>query len=247
MGGANIIDVGGESTRPGAAQVSAEVEQERVLPVIAAIVAELTETKNTSVQISIDTMNASTAKAAIAAGAHIINDVSGGLADEQMLHVAAASNATLVISHWRGFSNTMDSLAEYQNVAVEVAAELAARVAAAEAAGVARNKIVIDPGLGFAKDMKQNWQLVARLDELEKLQLPILVGASRKRFIAAALDAELDARESGQIGNERRDLATAVLTALLIQRKLWGVRVHNVIATSDAIAMVEALQSAGAQ
>jgi dihydropteroate synthase len=141
----------------------------------------------------------------------------------------------------------MDSLAEYQNVAVEVAAELAARVAAAEAAGVARNKIVIDPGLGFAKDMKQNWQLVARLDELEKLQLPILVGASRKRFIAAALDAELDARESGQIGNERRDLATAVLTALLIQRKLWGVRVHNVIATSDAIAMVEALQSAGAQ
>jgi dihydropteroate synthase len=247
MGGANIIDVGGESTRPGAAQVSAEVEQERVLPVIAAIVAELTETKNTSVQISIDTMNASTAKAAIAAGAHIINDVSGGLADEQMLHVAAASNATLVISHWRGFSNTMDSLAEYQNVAVEVAAELAARVAAAEAAGVARNKIVIDPGLGFAKDMKQNWQLVARLDELEKLQLPILVGASRKRFIAAALDAELDASESGQIGNERRDLATAVLTALLIQRKLWGVRVHNVIATSDAIAMVEALQSAGAQ
>ena len=247
MGGANIIDVGGESTRPGAAQVSAEVEQERVLPVIAAIVAELTETKNTSVQISIDTMNASTAKAAIAAGAHIINDVSGGLADEQMLHVAAASNATLVISHWRGFSNTMDSLAEYQNVAVEVAAELAARVAAAQAAGVARNKIVIDPGLGFAKDMKQNWQLVARLDELEKLQLPILVGASRKRFIAAALDAELDASESGQIGNERRDLATAVLTALLIQRKLWGVRVHNVIATSDAIAMVEALQSAGAQ
>ncbi|MEY4263028.1 MAG: hypothetical protein RLY88_736 [Actinomycetota bacterium] len=247
MGGANIIDVGGESTRPGAAQVSAEVEQERVLPVIAAIVAELTDTKNTSVQISIDTMNASTAKAAIAAGAHIINDVSGGLADEQMLHVAAASNATLVISHWRGFSNTMDSLAEYQNVAVEVAAELAARVAAAEAAGVARNKIVIDPGLGFAKDMKQNWQLVARLDELEKLQLPILVGASRKRFIAAALDAELDASESGQIGNERRDLATAVLTALLIQRKLWGVRVHNVIATSDAIAMVEALQSAGAQ
>lgn len=247
MGGANIIDVGGESTRPGAAQVSAEVEQERVLPVIAAIVAELTETKNTSVQISIDTMNASTAKAAIAAGAHIINDVSGGLADEQMLHVAAASNATLVISHWRGFSNTMDSLAEYQNVAVEVAAELAARVAAAQAAGVARNKIVIDPGLGFAKDMKQNWQLVARLDELEKLQLPILVGASRKRFIAAALDAELEASESGQIGNERRDLATAVLTALLIQRKLWGVRVHNVIATSDAIAMVEALQSAGAQ
>jgi dihydropteroate synthase len=247
MGGANIIDVGGESTRPGAAQVSAEVEQERVLPVIAAIVAELTDTKNTSVQISIDTMNASTAKAAIAAGAHIINDVSGGLADEQMLHVAAASNATLVISHWRGISNTMDSLAEYQNVAVEVAAELAARVAAAQAAGVARNKIVIDPGLGFAKDMKQNWQLVARLDELEKLQLPILVGASRKRFIAAALDAELDASESGQIGNERRDLATAVLTALLIQRKLWGVRVHNVIATSDAIAMVEALQSAGAQ
>ena len=249
MGGANIIDVGGESTRPGATQVSAQVEQERVLPVIVAIVAELAATGNQAVQISIDTMNASTAAAAVAAGAHIINDVSGGLADPQMFATAAATDATLVISHWRGFSNTMDSLAEYQNVALEVAAELTARVAAAEAAGVDRGKIVIDPGLGFAKDMKQNWQLVARLDELEKLGLPILVGASRKRFIAATLDAQLqadqgDGAEAGQIGNDRRDLATAVLTALLIQRNLWGVRVHNVIATSDAIAMVEALHSA---
>jgi dihydropteroate synthase len=245
MGGVNIIDVGGESTRPGAAQVSAEVEQQRVLPVIEAIVAELATTGNSSVQISIDTMNASTAAAAVAVGAKIINDVSGGLADANMLAVAASTGATLVISHWRGFSDTMDSLADYQNVAVEVTAELHQRVAAAEAAGVARAQIVIDPGLGFAKDMKQNWQLVARLDELEKLGLPILVGASRKRFIAAALDAQLETSEDGQIGNERRDLATAVLTALLIQRKLWAVRVHNVIATSDAIAMVEALHSAG--
>jgi dihydropteroate synthase len=127
-----------------------------------------------------------------------------------------------------------------------VAAELKLRIDAAVSAGVSRNKIILDPGLGFAKDMGQNWELVARLDELDKLGLPILVGASRKRFIAGALDAELDAAdaESGQINNGRRDLATAVLTALLLQRKLWGVRVHNVIATNDAIAIVEALRFA---
>jgi dihydropteroate synthase len=127
-----------------------------------------------------------------------------------------------------------------------VAAELKLRIDAAVSAGVARNKIILDPGLGFAKDMGQNWELVARLDELDKLGLPILVGASRKRFIAGALDADLDSANSasGQISNSRRDLATAVLTALLLQRKLWGVRVHNVIATNDAIAIVEALRFA---
>lgn len=232
IAGANIIDVGGESTRPGAQRVGADVEQGRVLPVISAI-AEKQE-----VQISIDTMNAETARLAVAAGASIINDVSGGLADEQMFAVAAETGATLVISHWRGFSDIMNTQNVYHDVAVDVARELSERVAAALAAGVARDKIVIDPGLGFAKDMKQNWQLVARLDELEKLGLPILVGASRKRFIAGTIEPE----EPNEASNDRRDLATAVLTAMLLQRKLWGVRVHNVLATTDAISVVAALK-----
>jgi dihydropteroate synthase len=245
IGGANIIDVGGESTRPGAERISTDEELARVIPVIEAIRAELLATGRNDVQISIDTMNASTALAALAAGAKIINDVSGGLADEKMFQVAAATGATLVISHWRGFSTQMDQLNQYQDVAREVAIELQNRVDAAIATGVSKSKIVIDPGLGFAKDMEQNWKLVARLDELEKLGYPILVGASRKRFIAGALDAELDGAglADGSISNNRRDLATAVLTALLMQRKLWGVRVHNVVATSDAIAIVRALHA----
>lgn len=246
MGGANIIDIGGESTRPGADRVAPETELSRVVPVIEAIVAELQRIDRRDVQISIDTMNASTALAAVAAGASIINDVSGGLADEKMFGLAAASGAKLVISHWRGFSNEMQNNAQYLDVAREVAIELEARVAAAVSAGVRRNRIIIDPGLGFAKDMQQNWQLVARLDELEKLDLPILVGASRKRFIAGALEAGLEP-DAAEVSNQRRDLATAVLTALLLQRKIWGVRVHNVIATSDAIAVVEALRTSANQ
>ena len=232
LAGAQIIDIGGESTRPGAERVTLEEEQSRVVPVIKAI-AEL----NLGAAISIDTMNAETAELAIAAGANIINDVSGGLADEAMLGVAAKHDVVIILSHWRGHSDVMNTMASYQNVAEEVATELQARVDAAIAAGVGRDKIVVDPGLGFAKDMKQNWQLVARLDEIEKLGLPILVGASRKRFIAGALDEE----EPNSVSHERRDVATAVLTALLMQRKLWGVRVHNVISTVDAISIVSAL------
>jgi dihydropteroate synthase len=232
LAGAQIIDIGGESTRPGAERVNIEEEQARVIPVIKAI-AEL----QLGVQISIDTMNANTAELALANGANIINDVSGGLADDEMFAVAAKSNAVIVLSHWRGHSDIMNTMAAYQNVAEEVATELQQRVDAAIAAGIKREKIVVDPGLGFAKDMKQNWQLVARLDEIEKLGLPILVGASRKRFIAGALDEE----EPNSVSHERRDVATAVLTALLMQRKLWGVRVHNVLATVDAISIVSAL------
>jgi dihydropteroate synthase len=234
IAGADIIDIGGESTRPGAERISLEEEQRRVIPVIEAIVAQL------GAKVSIDTMNSATAAAAIAAGASIINDVSGGLADPQMFAVAAETGATIVISHWRGFSNVMDTQNTYNEIGADVAAELSTRVDAALAAGVAREQIVIDPGLGFAKDMKQNWQLVARLDQLEKLGLPILVGASRKRFIAGAI--ELD--ESVTVSTERRDVATAVLTALLLQRKLWGIRVHNVLATTDAIRVVAALRDA---
>ncbi len=246
IGGANVIDIGGESTRPGAARVAPEVELSRVIPVIDALVAELAATNRRDVRISIDTMNATTALAAVSAGAQIINDVSGGLADPKMFSVAAATGAEIVISHWRGFSDGMDQLNTYLDLAAEVAAELKLRIDAAVSAGVSRNKIILDPGLGFAKDMGQNWELVARLDELDKLGLPVLVGASRKRFIAGALDAELEADDAatGQISNNRRDLATAVLTALLLQRKLWGVRVHNVVATNDAIAIVETLRFA---
>ena len=233
ISGADIIDVGGESTRPGAERISLEEEQARVIPVIAEIA------KLKLAEISIDTMNSDTARKAVAAGATIINDVSGGLADPDMFQVAAETNATLIISHWRGFSAEMDKLNHYEDIAKDVANELALQVAKAEAAGVSRDKIVVDPGLGFAKDMKQNWELVARLDEIEKLGLPILVGASRKRFIAGALAEDIQS-----VSNERRDVATAVLTALLLQRKLWGVRVHNVLATADAINVVAALREA---
>lgn len=232
ISGADIIDIGGESTRPGAERITVEEEQTRVLPAIKKIVeADL------GVRLSIDTMNAATAREAVALGVSIINDVSGGLADPDMFSVAAKTKATLVISHWRGHSNIMNTLNSYQDVAVEVAQELQLRVDAAITSGVPTGNIVIDPGLGFAKDMKQNWQLVARLDEIEKLGLPVLVGASRKRFIAGALDED----EPNSVSHERRDVATAVLTALLMQRKLWGVRVHNVIATVDAISIVGAL------
>lgn len=250
IGGADIIDIGGESTRPGAQRISVQEELARVIPVIEALVAELSSTGRSDVKISIDTMNSATALAAVAAGAKIINDVSGGLADEKMFAVAAATGSHIVISHWRGFSTEMDQLNQYLDVAREVGIELQSRVDAALAAGVAKGKIIIDPGLGFAKDMSQNWKLVARLDELQKLGYPILVGASRKRFIAGALDAELESAtasgsqdgQAGVVSNSRRDLATAVLTALLLQRPLWGVRVHNVVATQDAIAVVAALR-----
>ena len=234
--GANIIDLGGESTRPGALRVKLEDEQARVLPVIKELAAN-TEFKSSGAIISIDTMNAQTAALAVAAGASIVNDVSGGLADEQMFAALKDLNCKFIISHWRGFSETMDSMNNYTSVAIDVAKELTERVAKAQAAGISKDRLIIDPGLGFAKDIAQNWHLVARLDELEKLGLPILVGASRKRFLAGALEPE----DAAGVSNQRRDLATAVLTALLLQRKLWGVRVHNVSTTLDAIKVVEAL------
>jgi dihydropteroate synthase len=234
--GANIIDLGGESTRPGALRVKLEDEQARVLPVIKELAANA-EFKSSGAIISIDTMNAQTAALAVAAGASIVNDVSGGLADVQMFAALKDLDCKFIISHWRGFSETMDSMNNYTSVAIDVAKELTERVAKAQAAGISKDRLIIDPGLGFAKDIAQNWHLVARLDELEKLGLPILVGASRKRFLAGALEPE----GAAGVSNQRRDLATAVLTALLLQRKLWGVRVHNVSTTLDAIKVVEAL------
>jgi len=210
--GAHILDVGGESTRPGAKRVSEEEEIARVVPVIEAI-------KDLGARISIDTMNSETAAAAIAAGASIINDVSGGKNDPRIFDLAAATDTTLIISHWRGHSTEMDQLNQYENIGREVAQELMEQVEKAKGAGV--TKIVIDPGLGFAKDVEQNWQLLDELHELEKLDLPILIGASRKRFIAAKLN--------GEDTVEARDLATAELMAKLTEKhSLWGVRVHNV-------------------
>lgn len=210
--GANILDVGGESTRPGAARISIEQEIARVIPIIQAI-------KKLGVQISIDTMNSETAEAAVAAGATIINDVSGGKNDPQIFAVAAQTKSTLIISHWRGHSTEMDQLNQYENIGREVTQELLTQVEKAKRAGV--SQIVIDPGLGFAKNVEQNWQLLEELNELEKLGLPILIGASRKRFIAAKLQVE----DSIQA----RDEATADLMAKLNEKhSLWGVRVHNV-------------------
>ena len=213
--GAHILDVGGESTRPGAVRVPIAEEIARVVPVIAAI-------KNLDAKISIDTMNSETARAAVAAGASIINDVSGGLNDPTIFNVAAETNTTLIISHWRGHSDRMDELNQYESIGRDVANELEAQVAKAKAAGV--TKIVIDPGLGFAKDADQNWQLLDELHELERLGLPILIGASRKRFIAARLE--------GEDTIEARDEATAKLMAELTKKhSLWGLRIHNVQAT----------------
>lgn len=230
--GAEIIDVGGESTRPGAMRVSLAGEQDRVLPIVSQISKEL------DVLISIDTMNSSTAKLAVEHGANIVNDVSGGLADPEIFGAISKLNCSYILGHWRGHSDVMDGLVTYSDVAREVVGELAEQVSMAVADGISRERIIVDPGLGFAKDMKQNWDLVARLNELEQLGLPILVGASRKRFLASVLNAA----DPGSVSNPRRDVATAVLTALLLQRKLWGVRVHNVEATSDAIKVVAALK-----
>jgi len=231
--GAQIIDVGGESTRPGAVRVTAAEEQARILPVIRAIQSELKLT------ISVDTINSSTARKAVKAGANIVNDISGGLSDPQMFAAIQDLDCKYVLGHWRGNPQTMESLAHYSDVAREVVAELAEQVAMAVAAGISRDRIIVDPGLGFAKDIYQNWDLVNRLDELERLGLPVLVGASRKRFLAHALSAE----DPASVSMPRRDVATAVLTALLLQRKLWGVRVHDVQSTSDAIAIVSSLKN----
>ncbi|MGB4706747.1 MAG: dihydropteroate synthase [Aquiluna sp.] len=230
--GAQIVDVGGESTRPGAERTSLETEQTRVLPVIAAI------TNKLNVTVSIDTMNSATARKAVEAGAKIVNDISGGLADPEMFNAIKDLDCHYVLGHWRGHSDQMDSFAVYSDVAREVVAELAEQVAMAVASGISRERIIVDPGLGFAKDIHQNWDLVNRLDELEKLSLPVLVGASRKRFLAHALSPS----DPASVAMPRRDLATAVLTALLLQRKLWGVRVHDVQSTNDAIAIVRALK-----
>ncbi|MBA8817691.1 dihydropteroate synthase [Microbacterium halimionae] len=218
--GAHILDIGGESTRPGAARVESAVEQERVLPVIEALAAE-------GAAVSIDTMNAATARAAVAAGARIVNDVSGGLSDPDMLASVADTDAEIILQHWRGPSADMYARAEYDDLVRDVAAELRGRMAAAEAAGIPLSRVVLDPGIGFGKRGAQNWTVLRALPHLVALGTRMLVGTSRKRFLADAL--------GDGASEQRRDLATAVTSVLAAQSGAWAVRVHDARATRDAL------------
>ena len=206
--GVDIIDIGGESTRPGADRVSEEEEIARTIPVIK-------ELAKHGAKISIDTMRASTAKAAITAGASIINDVSGGLSDPEMLQTAARLQVPYIAMHWRGASKDMNSRAVYGDVVNDVLAELNERIEAALDAGIAKDKLIIDPGIGFAKDAEHNWAIIDSIDRFVALGYPVLVGASRKRFL-------------GGDSPDEREAATIQLTKRLGATGVWAVRVHSV-------------------
>ena len=229
--GADVVDVGGESTRPGAGRIDADTEAARVLPVVRDLVAE-------GVRVSIDTTRAAVADAALEAGATLVNDVSGGLADPSMARVVATARVPWVLMHWRGPSDRMAELASYEDVIGEVRSELVARADAAVLAGVDPDRIVLDPGLGFAKTAAHNWALLRRLDVLVALGFPVLVGASRKRFLGQLL-AEADGTVRPLPG---RDTATAAVSALAAHAGAWGVRVHDVDSTMDAVAVAAAWQ-----
>lgn len=228
--GADILDVGGESTRPGAERVDPAVEQLRVVPVVRALA-------DAGAVVSIDTMNAVTALAAVEAGARIVNDVSGGLADPGMLQAVAETDAEVVLGHWRGPSSDMYAQADYSDVVADVLAELSARVEAAAGAGIAPSRVIVDPGIGFGKRGTQNWAALRGTTRLAGLGPRVLVGTSRKRFLAETL-AGADARDD--IGEARRDLATAVTSVLAAQAGAWGVRVHDVASTVDALRIAHA-------
>lgn len=224
--GADLLDVGGESTRPGATRVPADEEQRRILPVIEALAAE-------GALVSVDTMNAATATASVAAGARVVNDVSGGLADPDMLAAVAATDADVVLQHWRGHSADMYRAAVYDDIVAEVLGELDERVAAARDAGIPDERIILDPGFGFGKTPEQNWQVVRGLDRLLAGGHRVLLGTSRKRMLViAAQGAGIELE-----GEARLDLATAVTSVLAAQAGVWAVRVHDVAATRLALAV----------
>ena len=231
--GADYVDVGGESTRPGADRVDATEECRRVLPVIR-------ELSAAGVRTSVDTTRAEVAEAALHAGAVLVNDVSGGLADEGMAKLVAESGAPWVLMHWRGHSREMYAAAQYGDVVTEVCAELTARIEDAVAAGVRPDQLVLDPGLGFAKRAEHNWALLAGLDRLVALGLPVLVGASRKTFLGRLLAAS----DGSPRPAEERDAATLATTVLAAQAGAWGVRVHGAAASVDALRTVEAVRAA---
>ena len=213
--GVDIIDVGGESTRPGAERVSAEEEEARVLPVIKGLV-------KSGVTLSIDTMRASTAKLAVEAGASIVNDVSGGAADPDMFSTVASLGCKYTLMHWRGHSKDMNSKAIYDDVVSDVIEEVKIQLDKALAAGILRENIILDPGIGFAKDAEHNWEILERLDEFVALGYPVLIGHSRKRFLG------------GDHPDEREE-ATVKVTQNLVGKGIWAVRVHGVRANVEAI------------
>jgi dihydropteroate synthase len=228
--GGDIIDVGGESTRPGATRPEVSEELRRVLPVVRELAAA-------GACVSIDTMRAAVAQQALAAGARLVNDVSGGRSDPGMLRLVAESGVPYVGTHWRGHSHDMQSKASYADVVAEVVAELRSQLDEAERAGVATDKLIIDPGFGYAKTAEHNWQVLQRLEEFEVLGRPMLVGASRKAFLGRLLaDPDGTPRPAKQ-----RDDATTALTTVLALRGVWGVRVHSVRASRDAIAVAQRL------
>ncbi|TFV71269.1 dihydropteroate synthase [Blastococcus sp. CT_GayMR20] len=230
--GADYVDVGGESTRPGADRVDIDEECRRVIPVIR-------ELSAAGVRTSVDTTRAEVAEAAIVAGATLVNDVSGGLADKNMADLVAEAGVPWVLMHWRGHSREMYAAARYGDVVTEVCAELTARVEDVVAAGVAPEQLVLDPGLGFAKRGEHNWALLAHLDRLVALGLPVLVGASRKTFLGTLLAApDGTARPA-----EQRDDATLATTVVAAQAGVWGVRVHDAAASVDAVRTVEAVRA----
>ncbi|MEW1633180.1 dihydropteroate synthase [Streptomyces sp. NPDC093801] len=232
--GADLVDVGGESTRPGATRVDAEEELRRVVPVVRGLASE-------GVAVSVDTMRATVAEQAVAAGARLVNDVSGGLADPRMIPAVAATDVPFVVMHWRGFSDNMNSLAVYHDVLGEVTAELRARIDAVVSGGISPERIVVDPGLGFAKNAEHDLALVARLPELRALGFPLLVAASRKRFLGRVLAGAADAAPPPA---RERDAATAAVSAIAAHQGAWAVRVHEVRATADAVRVARAVEGA---
>jgi dihydropteroate synthase len=231
--GADLIDVGGESTRPGASRVDEAEELRRVIPVVRGLASE-------GVTVSVDTMRAGVAEQSVAAGAVLVNDVSGGLADPGMIPVVADAGVPFVVMHWRGFSESMNSRAVYGDVVGEVVAELRERMEAVIEGGVAPEKLVIDPGLGFAKNAAQDLALVAHLDRLRALGRPLLVAASRKRFLGHVLAGEGAAPPPAR----ERDAATAAVSALSAAAGAWAVRVHAVRPTADAVRVARAVEGA---
>jgi len=230
--GADILDVGGESARPGAIRTEVSEELRRVLPVIKELAAA-------GACVSTDTMRISVAEPAIAAGARLVNDVSGGKADPGMLRFVADAGVPYICMHWRGHAEDMQSKARYHDVVSEVIAELRDQLDAAQSAGVPAEKLIIDPGLGFAKTAEHNWQLLQRLEEFDVLGRPMLMGVSRKSFLGRLLAAA----DGSPRPPKERDDATTAFTAVLALREVWGVRVHSVRASRDAIAVAQRLLS----
>jgi dihydropteroate synthase len=230
--GADLVDVGGESTRPGAARVDAVTEIARVIPVIR-------ELASAKVPMSIDTTRAGVAAAALEAGVIVVNDVSGGLADPEMAAVVADAGVPWVLMHWRGHSETMADLAVYDDVVADVCRELRQRIDMATAAGVSESRIILDPGLGFAKRAEHNWHLVAHLGQIVAMGLPVLFGTSRKSYLGGLL-----ADDNGPRPPEGREFATVAANLLAAQAGAWGVRVHDVRATVDAFKVLAATRGA---